>query len=179
MTLLTAAQFREHAPSTLIDAAIGRLLDDAEQEITRYAGPVGSTVTEWAAGDGAFLATSRRVSAVTSITETRWLASTTLATDDWRLRSPYVLERLRTGTNPRSCWAGTVSVVYTPEDDTATRMMVQLDLCKLTIATNPGLAAQTVGSWTEQYAANNAWNPEEARASILARLREPGMTVLD
>lgn len=178
MTLLTVAQFREHAATTLVDDAIQRLLDDAEAEITAYAGPVGS-VTEYPAGGGSILTLSRRVSSVGSIAETRYSTTTTLAVDDWRQRSGYTLERLRTGTNPRTGWASDVTVTYTPADDTATRKMVQLELCKLEIATNPGLASQTVGAWTEQYTANSAWNPEEARASILSRLREPSMAVVD
>ena len=179
MTLLTVAQFREHAPSTIVDAAIQSVLDAAEAEITAYAGPVGGAVTERVPGGGSSLVLSRRVSAVTSITETRSLTDTALAVDDWRQRSPYVLERLRTGTNPRSAWAGAVAVVYTPVDDTAVRTMVQVALAKLDIATNPGLAAQTIGSWTEQYASNSAWNAAEERASILARLKEPAMAVVD
>ena len=179
MTLLTVDQFREHAPSTLVDAAIQRILDATEAEITAYAGPVGGTVTERVRGGGSSLVTSRRVSAVTSATETRWSTDTVLAANDYRIRSPYVLERLRTGTNPRSYWARDVAVVYTPVDDTAIRKMVQLALAKLDIATNPGLAAQTIGSWTEQYASNSAWNADEERRSILSRLKEPMAAVVD
>jgi hypothetical protein len=178
MTLLTVGEFREHAPSTLVDAAIQRILDAAEAEITAYAGPVGSAVTERVRAGGSTLVVSRRVSAVTSITETRWSTDTLLATNDWRLRSSYVIERLRTGTNPAGTGPGEVAVVYTPEDDTAVRKMVQVELSKIDIATNPGLASQTIGSWTEQYIQPGQSDPVEQRRLALGRLREPGMAVV-
>jgi hypothetical protein len=102
-----------------------------------------------------------------------------LAANDYRQLSGYVFERLVTGTNARRYWYGPrVAVVYTPVDDTDIRKMVQLALCKLDIATNPGLASQTIGSWTEQYTQAGQASPEELRADILGRLREGGMTVI-
>lgn len=176
-TLLSPDDVREHAPTTLSDTALQRLLDDADAQIVAFAGPLGS-VTEIVRGGGSSLVLARRIGSVTSITETRGVTTLVLAADDWRQWSGYVIARLTTGTNPRHCWAPEVAVVYTPVDDTATRKIVELELVKLEIANNPGLTAQTIGSWSEQYAANSAWNPEEARASILARLREPRAAVV-
>jgi hypothetical protein len=128
-------------------------------------------------GGSSRLVLSRRAGSVTSVTETSGTTTTTLA-DDWRLRSAYVLERLNTGTNPRWTWSRLATVTYVPVDDTDTRIVVQLELVKIAIARNPGLAAQTIGAWTEQYVNNSAWNPDLERASILARLLDPSIGVV-
>lgn len=177
MTLLTVDQFREHVETSLVDDAIQRLLDDAEAEIIRYAGDLGS-VTELIDGGSSRLVLSRRAGSVTSVTETSGTTTTTLDADDWRLRSAYVLERLNTGTNPRWTWSRFATVTYVAADDTDTRAVVQLELVKIAIARNPGLAAQTIGAWTEQYVNNSAWNPDLERASILARLLDPSIGVV-
>jgi hypothetical protein len=59
MTLLTVDQFREHVETSLVDDAIQRLLDDAEAEIIRYAGDLGS-ITELIDGGSSRLVLSRR-----------------------------------------------------------------------------------------------------------------------
>ena len=174
MTLLTVDQLREHIVTSLVDDAIQRLLDDAEAAIVAYAGPVGS-ITELVPGGGLNIVLSRPIDAagdVASVIERATSSSpSTLATDDWALRGSFVLERLRTGTNGASWWRDRVSVTYTPIDDTATRKIVQVDLVRLEIAFNPALASETVGSWTQTYAASNRSYPEW-RADALSRLVE-------
>lgn len=179
MTLLTVTEFREHVTTSLGDAAVQRLLDDAEAEIIAYAGDV-STATELMAGGTSRIVTSRPIDSVTTVVERDGgSSSVTLATDDWEMFGSFVLLRSRDGTNHSSYWRGPVRLTYVPVDDTATREIVQVELCKLAIAFNPGLAAETVGSWTQQYASNSAWNAGEERANILSRLREsPLMAVI-
>src|SRR4051812_3591782 len=100
MTLLTVDQFREHVETSLVDDAIQRLLDDAEAEIIRYAGALGSR-TELVDGGSGRLVLTRPVGSITSVTETFGTTDTILAADDYRQRNVYVLERLYTGTNGR------------------------------------------------------------------------------
>lgn len=178
MTLLTVEELREHVATSLVDDALQRLLDDAEAEIDRYAGPLGVPVTELIDGGYGRVITSRRVSSVTSIVETAGSSTTTLSGDDWRLRSAYVVERLSTGTNPRWRWSDLVTIVYLPVDDEATRKVVQLELVKLEIAFTPGLAAETVGAWTQQYVTSGSAPLDEQRAAVLSRLADPSMAVV-
>lgn len=174
MTLLTVDELREHVKTSLVDDALERLLDDAEAAIVRYAGDLAD-VTEYVDGGGPKLVLKRRAAAITSIVESHGSSPLTLAVDDWRQLGAYVLERLNTGTNRRSTFRGPVQVVYELEDDTATRKIVQLDLVKLEIANNPGLAAETVGSWTQQYLTNSSRTLPDSRGDVLSRLREPGV----
>jgi hypothetical protein len=176
MTLLTVDEFREHVATSLGDDAVGRLLDDAEAQIVAYAGSAGS-VTELVDGGFGRLSLSRPTSSVTSITETVGTTSVTLATDDWRHRGAYVLERLNTGTNARWTWNRLVTVVYTPDDDSVQRKAVQLELVKLEIAFTPGLAAETVGSWTQQYVTSGSAPLSDQRSELLARLRQPSIGI--
>lgn len=168
--ILTVNELREHVTTDLGDDALQRLLDAAEEAIVARAGAPGVR-TELAAGGYRFLTLGRPAASITSVVETVGESDTTLATDDYQIGwGEMVLERLRTGTNPRSRWGDQTSVVYTPVDDDATREKVQIDLCKLAIASNPGLAAQAIGDWREDYVNNSAWNVASEREAILAQL---------
>lgn len=175
MTLLTVDELREHITTSLVDDALERLLDDAEAAIEQYAGPVASAV-DLVDGGVSKIVLSRPVDAagdITTIVERSGRTSpVTLAVDDWALRGRYVLERVTGGTNSSSYWRGPVSVTYTPVDDTATRKMVQVDLIKLAISANPGLASETVGAWTQTFASLISKGVPELRGDILSRLRE-------
>ncbi len=164
MALLTVPQLREHVETPLPDAAVQRLLDDAEAAITAQVGPVG-TVSETIQGGYSTLILSRPVGAVTSIVAN----GTTLAANDYRAGS-YVLSRLTGGTNPASYWAGSVVVTYTPADDTATRQRVQIELVRLALTYNPGLTSETIGDWSQTFASNSVYNYQIERDGILATL---------
>lgn len=166
--LLTVEQFREHVTTGLSDAALQRLLDDARDAIIAWAGD-GTSVTEILGTAGPKLILSRPAQSVVSITERRGTTDTTLATDDWQLYpGGYVLERMTGGTNSSSYWRGRVTVTYVPVDDVATRKMVQLDLVKLAIASEPALASRTIGAFSESFRADA--DPEAQRSAILSRL---------
>src|SRR5690242_20031079 len=139
MTLLNVDELREHIATSLVDAALQRLLDDAEAAIVQFAGPV-ATVTELVDGGGSTIVLSRPVDlstdVATVIERSTGFSPITVAVDDWALRGRFVLERLRTGTNGAGSWRGPVSVTYTPADDTATREVVQVELCRIEIAFN-------------------------------------------
>ena len=171
MALLTVDEFREHVTTSLGDDAIQRLLDDAEAQIVAFAGEVG-TATELVFGGTDRIVTSRPIASVTTVVERDGGSSpVTLATDDWEQLSRFVLLRSRFGTNNHRTWRGPVRVTYTPVDDTDTRKIVQLELIRLELSTNPGLASETVGAWTQTYAQGSRTVPEH-RGDILSRLRE-------
>jgi hypothetical protein len=170
LSLLTVDELREHVTTSLDDAAVQRLLDDAEAAIVGYAGEVG-TLTEFVGGGGLSIVTARPIATITSIIErTDSYVPVTLATDDFRVRDQYVIDRLRLGTNRWLHWRGVVEITYVPIDDTATRKIVQAELVQLELDTKPGLASETVGAWTQTFSVA-AKSTAEQRLEILARLK--------
>ena len=178
MAILDPGEFREHVTTALEDDALQRLLDAAEAEIVRFAGEPGAA-TDIRDGRGRFVTLSRPAASITSITETPWSTGTTLAADDYLLYpSGLVIERLPGGTHSRSHWHGRVTVVYTPVDDEAIRVGVQLDLVNLALNYSPGAGMEVIGSWTEQFNQAVGANRGEADA-ILSRLDVgPSMVVI-
>ena len=180
MALMDVTTFRKYVSTALEDSEVQTLLDAAEQAILRYAGPyiassgADDTINELIGPvHGDLLPLSRRAASIETVSERTggWWTPTTLAADDYEIRSSgTVLRRLHTGTNPSHHWHGRVSVTYAPLDDLASREIVQLELVKLDIAFNPTLASQTVGSWAETY---NTGKPyPEQRTDVLASLVE-------
>lgn len=177
LTLDEARALDADGIGALSDDALQLLLDATEAEIVRVGGDP-ETATEWHTCNGRSVVLERRADRIDLVTETVGMwgepTVTTLDATDYEL-DPYgvTLHRLNTGTNPRWRWYGRVAVTYRPADEEALRKGVQADLIKLTGRYQPGLTAETVGSWTQQYAGNSAAARE--RADILARLREPGL----
>jgi hypothetical protein len=172
MTLLTVDEFREHVTTSLGGDAIQRLLDDAEAQIDAFAGAVGSAV-DLVTGGGSRIVTTRPIASVTTVVERDGGSSpVSLATDDWELFGTFLLLRSRHGTNDASYWRGPVRVTYTPVDDTDTRKIVQLELVRLEMTTNPGLASETVGAWTQTYSSIGSKSVPEQRGDILSRLHQ-------
>lgn len=137
MPYLTPTQFREHFETDLGDTALGRLIADAESEIDRRFGPAAA-VTEMQHGGGRYLFLARPASSVTQVVEADVTpfgeTEVTLSASDYRIwYGGRALERLVTGTNPRDIWGTRVTVTYTPEDDTARRTRVVIDLVKLAV----------------------------------------------
>jgi len=173
--LLTLDEYRGLNPdSELEDEPTQLLLDAAEAEIVRAAGPVGS-VTETFTSEARLLALGRQASSITSVEE-RSVASgavytPAIAADDYYLwPSGAVLERVPGGTTSRHHWRGRTTVVYVPEDDVDIRKIVQADLAGLMEKFKPGTTSETVGAWSRQLAANSVWNNSKERESILSRL---------
>ena len=179
--LLTLDEYRGLAESALSDESLQLLLDAAEAEITRAAGPVG-VVTDFITAGGHLVVTARKVSSIVSITESSYSTPsdvTTLAGDDY-LAWPggYVIERTPGGTNSRSRWFGRVAVSYIPQDDIDLRKVTQAELTDLLITSAPGVTSEQVGAWSRTLASNSVWNASQERASILSRLFEPGRMVV-
>lgn len=141
MALLTATQLREHLTDTdLSDTALQRHLDAADRSIKeRYGAHAGTgDVTEQLEGSDEWLLPRRTVSTITSVTEyvggPNAEVSTVLATDDYRIWDEgQALQRIASGTNPRTTWGSRVEVVFAPEDDDAVRTQVTIDLCRLAV----------------------------------------------
>jgi hypothetical protein len=168
--ILTVDELREHVSSDLPDSALQRLLDAAEYEIVDRIGEPGAR-TELIGGGSRYLTVSRPIDSVSTVVETMLNDSQTLDATDYRTRfGGFLIERIITGLHGRFRWWGDVSVTYTPIDDSALRATVQIDLCKLALTSNPGLIAETIGAWTEQYASNALWNSTVEHDAILSRL---------
>lgn len=166
--MLTVADLREHIATDLGDAALQRLLDAAIAEIERVAGPSGSR-TVLLEGRGRFLLLPVEDPLITEVREDVDGANLLLAADDWRRRGA-LLERLATGTNPRTTWLGQVSVTFTTTDEEL-RDRVALALVQIDLAQQPALTSQQIGEWRETYAAPA--DVEAARREILASLAAP------
>jgi len=169
-SLLTTDELREHFETDLKDAAVQRLIDDAESEIDERIGQL-ATGTDTFEGD--ILATalflSRRAKTITTATEEirsgGGYQTTVLDPTDYKLRyEGRQIERLTSGVNPRSTWGDIVTVVYVPEDDTNRRKRVAVDLVKLA-AQYSALDSEKIGD----YSAKSA-KYEAHRSEILARL---------
>lgn len=164
---LTVADVRKHVTSPLEDPALQKLIDAAYEAIVQRAGAEGAVTDNLAGTSGPLLMLNRVASAITSVTEN----GTILDALDYQLRSSgRVLERLRSGPNPRYYWTGRVDVVYTPPSATAARDRVAIALVKLDVEHNPGRSSESIGDYAVSYADNSAMNYTLERESILESL---------
>jgi hypothetical protein len=86
------------------------------------------------------------------IVETEWDTETTLAADDYRVWfGGRRLERLTTGTNPRSVWAPEVTVTFFPVNDQKQRDEVALKLVKLSIDYEGGLEREGIDGYSATF----------------------------
>lgn len=155
----------------LADGDLQVLLDAAFLAIDDAIGPAGETSELLGPVHGDLLPLSRRVASITSVVENTRYSPVTLAADDYELSaSGRMLVRLRTGTHPGYSWCGRVKPTYVPVDDTAQRIRVAVELVKLGITFNPGLASQAIGTWSESYSTSVPY-PEQ-REAILATLSD-------
>jgi hypothetical protein len=151
---LTVVQLREHVTSSLVDAALQRLLDAAYAAIAERAGAAGNLTESLPAGHGPLLMLSHQASAIVSVTEDATGEALLLDADDYRLRpSGSLLERLDGGTHPHTRWRGRIDLTYTLADDTAERDRVALELVELDVNFQPGASSETIGAWSESVAA--------------------------
>ncbi|HEY5275074.1 MAG TPA: hypothetical protein VIK38_00810 [Coriobacteriia bacterium] len=176
MAILTVAQLRTFITTPLEDPALQILLDAEEAAIIAEAGATGE-VTEYLQGAWNHrLVLDHLAGTIARVTEHWGGTETVLSTDDYRAEG-YVLSRLGNGTNQSWRWAPHVVVVHTPTTDTAEWDRVQVDLVRLDLSRNPGITAETIGTWSTSYAAPTAI--DEERAAILASLGGGGrMTIV-
>ena len=166
---LTVTDLRLHVTSALTDPALQLLLDAAYDDINDYAGPSGPCDELIVPGHGDLLMLSRPAGSVGAVVEQFYGTETTLAANDYEIRSSgQTLRRLSTGTNPSHYWRGRIDVTYTPAGDADTRKRVQLELVKLDLSFTPGVASEAIGTWSESYVSGKPY--AEQRAEILASL---------
>jgi hypothetical protein len=169
-TGFTVTRLREFVATTLSDAVLQALLDAALSAIDDAIGPPGERA-DLVTVDGDLLPLAFRAERITSVVENARYSPLTLAADDYELSdSRRMLIRLRTGTNPSSCWRGRIRPTYVPVDNTAERIRVAVELVKLAITFSPGLASQSIGTWSEAYQTGVPYS--EQRAAILASLSD-------
>lgn len=178
MSLLTVAEARKHLTEYPVgadyDDALRRLLDAAEAAITQRAGATGAMTELYTTGT-TWIFPYRPVSAVTSITETVGGTVTTLAANDYRVwPGGRLIERLTSGTNARGAWTGLVTLVYNSAADIAQREAVQVQLVQQFLTYNPGLTQETIGSWSQSFAASSVYNWAIEREHILSSLGGAG-----
>jgi hypothetical protein len=171
-TGFTVTRLREFVTSGLSDAVLQTYLDAAMDAIDDALGPL-TCKERLHASRGDMLMLGREAESITSVVEDARNTALTLAADDYELSdSGQLLYRLRTGTNPRWGWHGRVDVTYVRSDDMAERIRVAVALVQLDLGHAPGLASQTIGTWSETY--RNDQDYAVQRDALLASLT-PGI----
>jgi len=169
---IAVADVRARVTTAADDDAVQAAIDAAYEAIAGEAGPVGERTEQHGGTHGPLLLLDHPAEDVARVTE---MADTSrpilLDTTDWLLRSTgAVIERLRTGVNPRGHWRGRVDVVYSI-GDARERDRVAMALVELDFQYAPGVAGERIGDWQEQKnLAAGAYDAE--RTAILATLDE-------
>jgi hypothetical protein len=170
MALLTSTEVRTHVETGLVDAALQRIMDAAEEDIDQKFGAVSSQVDDLE-GKLKSVWTTRPISSITSVVETLGTDDTTLASDDYAQRHGMQLDRLTDGTNGRRLWGDRVKVTYTPTDTTDRRTAVYIRLIKLDVEYK-GLASERAGDYNSA-----SFDYTREREKILSGLRNEGLFV--
>ena len=164
-TLISTADLRGHIETGLPDTALERLIDGADEEIVRRAGPHAGAVTVALSvlAPGALVALPAPAQTVVSVTEQRGSgAARPVASSDYQADfGGRFLRRLR------GWWPDKVIVVYIPAPDQYRRLGVLIGLVKLDLAFS-GLAGQRIGQSQEQ----TSLVMLRERERILGRLRQ-------
>jgi hypothetical protein len=142
-------QVRAHVETGLTDEALGRLIADAVEDVEgRFGNDAEKTVV--LRGDGlALLRLIRPASAITSITEQRYLSQAGVLLDptDYELRpGGRLLERLPS-TGTWGYWGRKVTVVYDPIPEISLRDRLVIDLVQLAVQHN-GLQSEKIGDYS-------------------------------
>jgi hypothetical protein len=169
-TLITPAQLRDHVETDLVDAALQRIIDDADAAIIRRFGDHTANIVETRTGGGRLIFLDRPALSISSISEHLGMPfeedTTVLAVDDYRLwYGGHAIERLASGTNARTTWGDRVVVTYAPIQEIARRTRVEIDLCKLAIQ-HDATRQTTAGDYSQ----TNPNDYQAARERILDEL---------
>lgn len=138
-TILTVDEIRDHIETGLVDDALVRLIENADQEIIDRLGALASH-TDVLSGEGLpVLLLSRKASAITSVTEKIFDTDYALGASDYTLLADgYTLRRLQGTTYPFPTWRGVQTVVYVPiggaSGELAARKKLLVDLVMLDVA---------------------------------------------
>ena len=165
----TVTMLREYVTSTLSDAVLGTYLAAAFSTIEDFLGPL-TRKDRLLVGYGDQLMLSREAESITTVVEDAAGYPSTLAADDYELSSSArMLYRLYDGTNPRRAWWGRTDVTYVRTNDVDNQIRVAVALVDLELTTAPGLASQSIGTWSESYRTDkdHAAQRDELLASLV------------
>lgn len=179
--LLTPAGVRAHVETDRSDEALTQLIADAEASLVarhgpNHPGPVSlvRSQADLMLVSPSILYLERPVESITQVTEF-WgdlITETESVLDpaDYRVMyGGHALERLGNATNPRWRWGQRVVISYVPQDDTAQRRRVCIDLVKLALRYD-ARRSETAGDHSEtaldDYTAERASLLDELGASV-------------
>ena len=176
--IITVEAVREHVQTTMAEAAIQRLIDDADQTVVDTYGAHGPTVQtdDLRSGpDDRLLFLQRPAATITTVTE--YVDETNLTAldpTDYRLiNGGTTLERITSGANVRSSWGFRTLVVYViSSDENPRRRGVVIDLVRLAINNPGGITRERAGDYSVEHGSY-----EEQQGKILGRLRKMGISV--
>jgi hypothetical protein len=135
----TLADLRKHVETELDDAALSVIVNAEEAAIEQRAGPV-ATATEYFPGGVGTLWLSRAPSAITTVT----VDGVELDAARYALVGRSALRSLA------GLWGRDVTVTYVPEDTTAQRRLVLVQLVKLALAYSGFSSLRLDGHVSEQ-----------------------------
>lgn len=172
----SVARLREFVSTSLSDFSLQTLLNGAFLAIDDAIGPLEDVRESFAAVPGDLLMLSVRAESITSVVENARFQPLSLDATDYELSpSGRTLRRLMTGTHPIWNWWGRVTVTYRPFSNVAERIRVAVELIRLEISWHPGLASQSIGTWTESYQQGKPYAVQ--RAEILASLSPSALPI--
>lgn len=168
MSLVSIAEARALVATGLTDDKLQAVIDREEQDVVEHFGAhyvdATTTVSETLPGSGKNLYLRRKVLSVDSITEDEEL----LVAEDYRLwGNEGRIERLPRG----STWGDVIDVVYVPQDDTAQRKMILVELVRLALNRTALKSESVAGEYS--YTAPDDYEAE--RTKLLRRLGFPTM----
>lgn len=124
---------KERTKTELGDGELQELIDEASAEIVRRYGEASAEITEVLEGGFVSIVPTHPVDPSEDVTIVETATDELeLEPDDFVTRGRRVV-RLASGTNARSAWGDTVSITYTPIDDTPQREEVIIKLVILSI----------------------------------------------
>ena len=171
MSLLTVAEARAQVPNALGDAHLQAVIDREEADVLRRFGAhwvAATTISETHAGDRSEnLYLRRRILSVATVKERLSLADAqvTLTTTDYFVWADEgILQRLPEG----ATWGAEVVVDYVPQDDTALRKQVLVELVRLALNRTVYQSENVAGEYSYSVAGDR--DLDKQRAEQIRRL---------
>lgn len=131
MPLLTTAQLRGRIETAITDDGLQAIIDACESEIVRRYGPHDTGLHNFHAnpwGYNDIIVLPRAASEITSIHDRKIDGDTLIDADDYYMETPFIIAR-----RSMTFWPLHAVVAYVPEDESAIRREVLVQLCLLSI----------------------------------------------